>query len=176
MEGLSDSVVRLRPPADADVERIAEYCRDPEIARYTRLPSPYEPRHAREWRQRSDAGIAAGTEIGAVVVDAGSGELLGSVGMGLDPETSRASAGYWVAAPARGRGIASRALKLLARFAFDELCVERIELWIEPANAPSLRVAEAVGFHREGLLRSFMPIHGVRHDMLMYSLLPIDLR
>ena len=53
--------------------------------------------------------------------------------------------------------------------------MQRIELWIEPGNAPSLRVAEAVGFAREGLLRSFMHVGGRRRDMLMYSLLPKDL-
>ena len=87
----------------------------------------------------------------------------------------RCSAGYWVAAPARRQGVARRALRLLCRYAFDELDVRRIELWIDPNNAASLAVAEAVGFTREGLLRSFMPIQGQRRDMLMYSLLPGEL-
>ena len=47
--------------------------------------------------------------------------------------------------------------------------MQRIELWIEPGNAPSLRVAEEAGFTREGLLRSFMVVAGQRRDMLMYS-------
>ena len=47
--------------------------------------------------------------------------------------------------------------------------MSRIELWIEPENAPSLRVAERAGFTREGLLRSFAVIDGRRRDMLMYS-------
>ena len=53
--------------------------------------------------------------------------------------------------------------------------MKRVELWIEPGNGPSLRVAEAAGFAREGLLRSFMHVGGRRRDMLMYSLLPVDL-
>ena len=68
-----------------------------------------------------------------------------------------------------------RGLRLLCRYAFDELDVKRVELWIEPGNGASLRVAEAAGFRREGLLRSFMHIGGRRRDMLMYSLLPNDL-
>jgi RimJ/RimL family protein N-acetyltransferase len=64
---------------------------------------------------------------------------------------------------------------LLCAYAFDELGVQRVELWIDPDNKPSLGVAESVGFTREGLLRSFMPIRGVRRDMLMYSLLPGEL-
>jgi ribosomal-protein-alanine N-acetyltransferase len=176
-DGLSDGVVRLRLMADADIPAIVEAVQDPEIPRYTRVPDPYGEEDARHWQRMATTGIEAGTDLPALVVDADDGRLLGAVGLhGLDPATGRCSAGYWVAAPERGRGVAGRALTLLCRFAFTELDAKRIELWIEPANGPSLRVAEAVGFHREGLLRSFMPIAETRRDMLMYSLLPEDLR
>ncbi len=176
VEGLSDGTVRVRLIADADVPAITAACQNPEIVRYTTIPSPYELHHAREWQLRSQAGLAAGTDIGALIVDAESDELLGSVGLhGLDPATGRAAAGYWVAAGARRRGVATRGLRLLCAFAFDELGVERIELWIEPENEASRRLAERVGFRSEGLLRSFMPVQGIRRDMLMYSLLPGEL-
>src|SRR5262245_25358488 len=176
VEGLADDAVRVRLIADCDLDAIAAACRDPEIARYTTVPSPYERHHAREWQQRSAAGMAAGTDVGAVVVDVQTDELLGSVGLhAIDPSTGRCAGGYWVAAEARGRGAASRGMRLLCEYA-RELGVARIELWIEPENLPSQRVAEAVGFRREGLMRSFMPIQGRRRDMLMYSLLADDLR
>jgi RimJ/RimL family protein N-acetyltransferase len=125
----------------------------------------------------SAAGLAAGTDIALLVVDADDGELLGAVGLhARDPQTGRCSAGYWVAPQARGRGVAARALTLLCEFAFTELDVRRIELWIEPENVASQRVADAVGFAREGLLRSYMVIADERRDMLMYSLLPQDVR
>jgi len=47
---------------------------------------------------------------------------------------------------------------------------------IAPGNTPSRATAESVGFREEGLLRSYMAIAGARRDMLMYSLLPGDLR
>jgi [ribosomal protein S5]-alanine N-acetyltransferase len=177
VEGLSDGFVRVRVIADADLEAITTACQDPEISRYTTIPTPYKRHHAREWQQRAAAGMAAGTDIGAAVADASSDELLGSVGLhGIDPATGRCAGGYWVAREARGRGVATRAMQLLCRYAVRELGIERIELWIEPSNVASQRVAEAVGFRREGLMRSFMPIQGLRRDMLMYSLLPDDLR
>jgi ribosomal-protein-alanine N-acetyltransferase len=109
-------------------------------------------------------------------VDAEDGRFLGAVGLhNIDPESGRCSAGYWVAAPERRRGVAQRGLRLLCDYAFGALAVHRVELWIEPENVASLRVAEAVGFTREGLLRSFMSIAGERRDMLMYSLLPTEL-
>ena len=65
-------------------------------------------------------------------------------------------------------------MKLICGFAFADLGLRRIELWIEPENRASLAVAEAAGFVREGLLRSFMVIAGERRDMLMYSRLADD--
>jgi RimJ/RimL family protein N-acetyltransferase len=176
VEGLTDAVVRLRLMSDADIPGIVAAVQDPQIPRYTTVPDPYGEQDARHWQRMATTGLRAGTDLPALVVDAGDGRLLGAVGLhNLDPETGRCSAGYWVAAPERGRGVARRGLELLCRFAFEQLAAKRIELWIEPANAPSLAVAEAVGFRREGLLRSFMPIKDVRRDMLMYSLLPDDL-
>ena len=175
--GLSDDVVRLRLIADADLPAIVDAVQDPAIPRFTTIPDGYGSADAQQWRRSAAAGLAAGTDLATVVVDPGDGRLLGAVGLhNLDPAAKHCSAGYWVAAPERGRGVGRHALGLLCRFAFAELGIERIEVWIEPGNVASLRVAEAVGFHREGLLRSFMPIGEVRRDMLMYSLLPGDAR
>ena len=177
VEGLTDGVVTVRMIAEQDVQAIVDACADPEIPRFTTIPSPYDESHAKGWMSRSAARLAAGTDVAAVITDARSGEVLGGVGLhNLDPASGRCSAGYWVAAPARARGVARRALSLLCGYGFEELGVQRIELWIEPANPASLRVAEAVGFVREGLLRSFMAIGGRRRDMLMYSLLPGESR
>jgi RimJ/RimL family protein N-acetyltransferase len=176
VEGLDDGVVRLRLMVEADVPAVVAAVQDPEIPRWTRVPSPYGEQDARQFQRAVSTGIQSGTDLAALIVSADGGEVLGAVGIhGIDPESGRCSAGYWVSAEARGRGVAARALRLLCAYAFDELGVQRVELWIDPENKPSLGVAEAVGFTREGLLRSFMPIQGRRRDMLMYSLLPGEL-
>lgn len=175
--GLTDGVVAVRPIADADLPAIVDAAQDPEISRFTRVPNPYGEADARQFQRSTETGMAAGAEFTGVIVDATSGRLLGTLGLhSIDTANRRCSAGYWVAAAQRGRGIARRALALACRFGFEELGLERIEVWIEPANLPSLRVAEAVGFKREGLLRSFAEVNGQRRDMLMYSLLRGDLR
>lgn len=176
-EGLSDGVVLLRVPSDADIPRIVEACRDPLVARYTTVPASYQPSHTVEWMQRGMAGLAAGTDLHTVVVDATDGDVLGTISLHeINRSSARAVAGYLTAPWARGRGVARRALGTICDFAFAELRLERVEVTIEPENAASRAAAEAVGFREEGLLRSYMPIAGARRDMLMYSLLPGDLR
>jgi [ribosomal protein S5]-alanine N-acetyltransferase len=175
-EGLSDGVVRLRLVADADLPAIVEAVQDPEIPRWTAVPRPYGEGDARHWVRSAAVGLQAGTDLVAVIADASDDRVLGAAGLhGLDPATGRCHAGYWVAAEARRRGVASGALHLLCAYGFERLQVKRVELWIDPENSASLGVAEAVGFRREGLLRSFIPIQGRRRDMLMYSLLPGEL-
>jgi RimJ/RimL family protein N-acetyltransferase len=173
VEGLSDSVVLVRPPSDADVPRIVEACRDPEVARYTTMPADYRPTHAEEWMHRGAAGLAAGSDVNAVIAEADGGDVLGTISLHeINRATGRAVAGYLVAPWARRRGIASRALALICGFAFDQLQIARVELAIEPGNDASRAVAETVGFREEGLLRSYLPIAGARRNMLMYALLP----
>jgi len=87
-----------------------------------------------------------------------------------------AAVGYWLAPGARGRGAAAQAVRLLARWAFAELGLARLELTCGPDNEASQHVAERCGFSREGLLRSHVPFKGTRRDSVIYSLLPGDLR
>ena len=110
------------------------------------------------------------------IVDAGTAELLGSIDMGVNAMRT-GHVGYWVAAEARGRGVCTRALGALARWALEELGVERLELITDPDNVGSQRVAEKVGFRREDILRSHL-LHrdGRRRDSVMFSLLPGELR
>jgi ribosomal-protein-alanine N-acetyltransferase len=176
VEGLSDGPVLLRLLAEDDIPAIVAAVQDPEIPRWTTVPNPYGEQEARQWQRMAATGLSSGTDLPTVIVDAEDGRFLGAVGLhNIDPESGRCSAGYWVAAPERRRGVAQRGLRLLCDYAFGALAVHRVELWIEPENVASLRVAEAVGFTREGLLRSFMSVAGERRDMLMYSLLPTEL-
>jgi RimJ/RimL family protein N-acetyltransferase len=143
---LEDDVVRLRPFEDADVPAIAAACQDPEIPRWTAVPSPYTA----------------------------SGELLGSIGVRyLDGGIGEV--GYWVKREARGRGVATRALGLVARWALVDKGLGRFQLRADIENEPSQRVAEKAGFVREGVLRSSLVHKGERRDVIMYSLVPEDL-
>jgi RimJ/RimL family protein N-acetyltransferase len=82
--------------------------------------------------------------------------------------------GYWVRTSCHGQGIAGRAAKLAARFAFENLGLIRVEIVIAVENQASLRVAEKIGAHDEGILLNRMVIGKAIYDAHMYSLLPSD--
>jgi len=146
---LRDGVVALRGFEPADVPAVVAACQDPEIPRWTLVPRPYGEDDARAYMRHMEAGRAAGTRLSlAVVADAAdSGVLLGSIALNpIDRELRAADVGYWIAAPARGRGYATRAVVLLTGWAFGALGLERLELRAQAANHASQAVAARAGF------------------------------
>ena len=144
---LNDGVITLRGFESGDVARLVEICRDPEIPRWTLVPDNYSEQDAHDYFARVAAGLAAGRRAGFAIVDAGDGRLIGTSGlMAIDHELSCAEIGYMLAAPARGRGAASRSVRLLVVWAFETLGLERVEIHVDKHNAPSLAVAARTGF------------------------------
>jgi len=82
--------------------------------------------------------------------------------------------GYWVRTSRHGDGIAGRATKLIAQFAFEKVKLIRAEIVIAVGNDYSKRVAEKVGAHYEGILLNRMVVGKNIYDAHMYSLLPSD--
>ena len=147
------------------------------MIRWTTIPAGQDETATRQWMQRGMAGLAVGSDLSLVIADATTDEPLGTIGLHeINRAAERAVAGYVLAREVRGKGLGRRALRLLCAFAFDELRLARVELTIEAENLASRSMAEAVGFREEGVLRSYMTIAGRRRDMLMYGLLPDDLR
>ena len=172
---LTDGEIRLRPWEPGDVPAVAAACRDPEIPRWTVVPQNYTQRDAREFIAGTATELANGRELAMAIVD-GEGRLLGALGISnFDWEDRRAEIGYWMAADARRQGIGARATRMLAEWALTSLGLERLELLAHPENEASQRLAERAGFTREGTLRRYRRRHGVREDLVMFSLLAEDL-
>jgi RimJ/RimL family protein N-acetyltransferase len=176
---LSDGVVTLRPWRLDDVPDIAAACADAEIVRWIhQLPQPYTHEHAREYVFAMEAAWRDGTGGAFAVVDSETGGLLGAVGLRLiHDQLSIVEVGYWTAASGRGRGLTTRALRLMTKWLLTDLQAERVQLRADVENVASLRVAEKAGFTREGVLRSsgFTERAGRRIDYAMYSALPGEL-
>jgi RimJ/RimL family protein N-acetyltransferase len=166
---LSDGVVRLRRPVAADAEWIVDACRDPENQRWLPLlPSPYELEHAEWWLHRADDVWADGSAAPFVIEDVAGGAPLGVIELRIAPP---ADVGYWLAPEGRGRGAMTRALRLLVDYAFDELGLERVELFTLRDNVRSQEVAERAGFVREGVARDRIESRdGAVHDADAFAL------
>jgi RimJ/RimL family protein N-acetyltransferase len=166
----TDGVVTLRAFREDDLRAIVEACRDPEVVRWTRVPDPYGESDAREFLAQTETSRRRGTELGAAIADAESGEYLGSVAVRVDErDGGRGDIGYLVAPWARRRGVAVRAVRLLTDHAFRELGLGRIEITVHPDNTASQRVAERAGYTREAVLRSYITMRDGRHDAVMFS-------
>jgi RimJ/RimL family protein N-acetyltransferase len=168
---LSDGVVVLRPWHDRDVAAIVSACRDDEIAWWLdQVPQPYGDGDARTYVAMTRRGWKDGTHAAFAVADAESGEVIGSVGLHwLDAEHGVAEVGYWVRREARGRGVATRATRLVSAWAISSCDMKRVQLRADSMNVASQRVAEAAGFRREGVLRSvhFNARQGRRVDFVL---------
>lgn len=172
---LADSVIVLRPPTEEDVPAIAAACADPELARWIPVPVPYKPADARAFVEAAAEGWAAGDGLEFAVVERAGGALVGMVGLHRGNVPGRASVGYWLALQARGHGLATRAVRLVARWAFEDPALERLELTTLVGNEASGRVALRSGFRREGILRRSATFRGQTVDAVMYAMVRDDL-
>ena len=111
------------------------------------------------------------------VFDRRNGErFLGGVGLNFINRVHQfGNLGYWVRTSAAGKGVASKASRLVARFGFEELGLHRIEILAAVSNIASQRVAEKIGAVREAVLRKRLLIGGAPHDAVMFSLVQEDL-
>ena len=117
-ESLRDDLIVLRRFTEADIPVLVEELQDPDIPRFTRVPSPYSEADARAFLAGDVDTTFAITENDRVV---------GGVGL-LRPDDGRIEVGYWVARSARGRGIATHAVRLVSRWALESLGYARVEL------------------------------------------------
>jgi RimJ/RimL family protein N-acetyltransferase len=171
---LNDGVVALRPWTLDDARHIVDCLDgDPEIARWLDgVPQPYTVDHARAYIR----GEVVAEEEKYAIVDAGDGRVLGSIGIRPLADRDVGEIGYWVRSDARGRGVVTRALLVLSRFALRDAGYARLQLYADPENVPSCRAAERAGFVREGVLRArhWNARLGRRQDHVVYGLLATD--
>lgn len=147
-------LLRTLLPGDSDAVYAA--AQDPDIQRWlSQLPSPYLPEHARSFTEDMvPVGWANGSMFTFGLFLAGaSGDLVGTLGMTMR-SLGEAEIGYWATKEHRGNGYVTEASLAVARWAFTQLAVDRLEWRAEVGNHASRAVAERVGFTVEGILRS----------------------
>jgi len=164
-------------PTEADVDAIADACQDPAIPRYVPVPSPYVRQDAVDFVKLVGKWWDAGTDL-VWAIRAGE-EFCGVVGMHRLASESGGSGeiGYWLAPASRGHGYLTEASRAVIDWAFTEpLSLARIEWRAVAGNVPSARVARALGFRYEGLLRQAVTTPRTRDDAWIAGLLAADER
>lgn len=174
---LTDGVVRLRPLTAADVGFHATLSSVPDVVA-TSVP-PRVPEYAEVVRRcaRSASRWLAGERADLVIEDVRSGGPVGEIGLYYqEPANGQAMVGYSMVPAWRGRGLATRAVRLLALWAFAETGVARLVAGTLPDNVGSQRVLHKTGFRREGYARSRLPgASGRRVDDVLFALVAEDL-
>nr|WP_283775785.1 GNAT family N-acetyltransferase [Micromonospora sp. NBRC 107566] len=173
---LTDGVVTLRPPRPGDEPFLHRLHGLPDVVASSVPPVAPDGAEVALRVARSAFRWLAGERADLVVTDAASGAPAGDIGLYYsEPSTGQGMVGYSLLPEWRGRGFATRAVVLLARWAFDA-GVLRLIAGTRPENAASQRVLARAGFRREGYQRERLPgPAGTRVDDVLYALLPADL-
>jgi RimJ/RimL family protein N-acetyltransferase len=176
---LTDGSITLRPYRLSDAEPLYEVVREslPELLPWMPWAYPdYSLKDSRKWIESCARTWAKGKEYNFVIIDSKDGSLLGGCGLNQVRRRARfANLGYWVSSKYTGQGVATASALLVARFGFDELGFNRIEIGAAASNAASLRVAEKIGASREGIQKRKITFRDKVYDRQVFSLTPKDL-
>ncbi|HEY6188211.1 MAG TPA: GNAT family protein [Pyrinomonadaceae bacterium] len=176
---LTDGKILLRPYRAEDVQMLYDAVRESiaELSPWMPWCHPgYSIDESRAYIMSRDEAQATEEEYGFGIFDARTGAYFGSTGLNhFVRRDLYANLGYWVRTVCTGRGIASSATRLLARFGLEELGLQRIEIVAAVGNVASQRAAEKAGAVREGILRKRLQLFGKPHDAVLYSLIAEDI-
>lgn len=148
--------VTLRSFRTEDAPVVAAASHDPLIPLITTVPTTDDAKELQAYIERQHDRLRTGRGYSFAIADSTSDEAVGQIGLWTsDAAAGRATIGYWVAPGRRRRGYARAALTALTEWAFSLSPIARVQLLVEPWNEGSWRAAEACGYQREGLLRSW---------------------
>ena len=171
---LSDGVVTLRRVRPGDEDALLDERLDLESRRWATSTRLWTAPDIRVFVAGAAAAWLAGTEARFAIVETATGACVGSLGLRMTVPAFRiAEIGYGLRAGWRGRGLATRSVRLVADWAFTQAGIARLELGAAVANTASRRVAVRAGFQLEGVARLRLPgSDGGRTDEARYGLLP----
>lgn len=164
---LTDGVVSVRQRRHSDVGAIADASHDPDSRRWLDDP-PMDDDARRTSMARAEQAWASGRAAPLVIADAASDEAVGLVNVRFQDDEV-ATVAYSVFPAWRGRGVAPRAVRLVADWALREVGLRQLLLEADQANAASVRVAEKCGFERLGV-RTEVDAGGARRTVAVFTL------
>lgn len=151
-----------------DAEALVLHANNINVAKQLRdrFPHPYSRHAAQAFLKHALTSVPV-TNF-AIEID---GEAVGGIGFvpGTDVERYSAEVGYWLSERCWGRGVATEALRLVTKHAFERYNLLRLFALPFADNVASVRVLEKAGYTREGLLRASSVKFGQPRDQLLYA-------
>jgi RimJ/RimL family protein N-acetyltransferase len=167
-----DGPIVARALEERDIPVVAPAFRDPSIGGENGMPPFDEDELRRVMRIQIPELRERGVLFPYVIEDSTDGSILGGLTLRhFDPMRGVIEVGYWLFAEARGRGVATHAVRAVAREAFAS-GISRLEANVRIGNDASERVLERAGFTREGVKRRLLRHGAGRADATLFSLLP----
>lgn len=173
---LRSARLELSLPREDDVDAITAACQDPGIQRYTPVPYPYERRHAESFVAQVPKDWEADRHVTWAIRE--DDALIGTIGFYRLDGLGNGEIGFWMAPGSRGGGRLREAANTVIDWGFSAggLGLTRIEWRAVVGNVASARVASALGFRYEGLLRQALANAKYRDDGWIAALLKDDER
>jgi ribosomal-protein-serine acetyltransferase len=175
----SDGGITIRPVRLEDAEALFEAINEtmPDLQQW--LPfSSQNPglQDIHVWLSEQTEEWAKGRSYAFAILDAQSETLIGGCQLnGLIAIHRLANVVYWVRSTERGHGVAGRAVRLLARFGFEDLGLQRLEILVAVENIASQKAAKKTGARYQGLQPNRILVGGSLYEAVLYSLIPADL-
>jgi ribosomal-protein-alanine N-acetyltransferase len=168
---LSDGQIMLRPPTDYDIPKIAKLANNKKVWDNLRdyMPYPYSESDASSFVNQvknENPAVTFAIEY--------NNEFCGFTGLKLQTDVYKKSAeiGYWLGEPFWGKGIMTKAVKLLTAYAFSEsFDFVRLYAGVFDYNAASMRVLEKNGYEKEGISQKHIFKNGKIYDEHRYFIL-----
>ena len=168
---LEGARIRLRPLRMDDAPEVFAMFSDARVTRFWSFQAWTEPAQADAWLAER-MGWGPPSVFGWAMADRAGDRFIGTTALfSLSGPLHRAELGYSLMPSLQGQGLAGEAVRRALDFGFETLGLERIEADVDPRNEASCRLAERLGFQREGLLRNRWRVGGEFADSILYGLL-----
>ena len=160
--------LQLRTLSEEDIPELVPLIGAREVAATTlRIPHPYEESHARAFL----ASVAKDNELRLGIRLRSDGRLCGGIGLHPEAQHSHAELGYWIGVPYWGNGYATEAAKVVVRYGFEQIKLNRIFAHHFKHNPASGKVLAKIGMKHEGCMRQHVFKWGEFVDLELYSIL-----
>ncbi|MCD6550708.1 GNAT family protein [Thermotoga sp.] len=169
---LKGKLVRLREYRKEDIDKALEYINDPEVKKYLipGIPFPLRREDEEKWYQNLDGFSTKSYSFAIETLS--TREYIGGCGINnIDWKNSIAEVGIFLGRPYWNKGYGTDAMKVLVRFIFNEMNINKIKLGVYSFNKRAMRVYEKVGFKVEGVLREELYREGKYHDVYVMGIL-----